>query len=248
MEEVTLKATKREVLGKKVKSLRNEGLIPAVLYGRKSDPVSLTLNRKEFLHVNKIASEATLIDIQIPGSENIKALIRQIQRHPVSDEIIHVDLYQVDMTQEIETEIPFEFEGTSAAVEELEGNLITNKDSIKVKCLPNKLVSEIKVDISKLKTFEDLIHISDIIVPEGIVVLDDREEVVAQVTPPRSEEELEAMEAEAAADAEKTQIETMEAEAAAEKADKEEAKEGEAEGLTEAPPSEQKEESDKQNK
>ncbi len=158
--------------------------------------------------------------MEIPGEKDIKALIREIQRHPVSDDIIHVDLYKVDMTQEIETEIPLEFIGVSPAVEELEGNLITNKDAIKVRCLPNKLVSELQVDISTLKTFEDLVHISDIVIPEGIEVLDDPEEVVVQVTPPRSEEELAEMEAEAAADTEKTQIESMEAEAAAEKAEK----------------------------
>ena len=220
---VSLKAEKRVVLGKKVKKLRKQGQIPAVMYGRKTDPLSLTLDRKEFLKVSKIAGESTLIDLEIAGNKENKVLIRHLQRHPVSDEIVHVDLYQVDMTSEIETEIPLAFTGTSAAVTELEGNLITSADSIKVKCLPNKLVSEIEVDISALKTFEDLIHIKDINVPEGLVVLDDAETVVAQVTPPRSEEELAELEAEVAtaADTEKAQIEGMEAEAEAEKAKKE---------------------------
>ncbi|MGA2667030.1 MAG: 50S ribosomal protein L25 [Patescibacteria group bacterium] len=242
--EIALKADQREVLGKKVKKLRKNGQIPAVLYGRKSDPISLALNRKEFFQVQKVAGEATLIDLQIPGQKETKALIRQIQRHPVSDNILHVDLYRVDMTQEIETEIPFEFTGVSPAVEELEGNLITNKDSVKVKCLPNKLVSEIKVDIGTLKTFEDLIHLSDINVPAGIEVLDDSEEIVAQVTPPRSEEELAELEAEttAAAETEKAQIETMETQAAAEKAEKESAEETE-ENQEAAPPTKEKESS-----
>lgn len=248
MEEVILKTLKREVFGKKVKNLRNEGKVPAILYGRKTDPVPLSLDRKEFLRISKEAGEATLIDLEIDGKKGPKALMRQIQRHPVSDEIIHVDLYQVDMTQEIETEIPFEFIGNSLAVEELEGNLITNKDSVRVKCLPNKLVSEIKVDISKLKTFDDLIHISDTNIPEGIEILDDPEEVVAQVTPPRSEEELAEMEAaETAADTEKAQIETMETEAAAKKAEKE-AAEGEPEGQAETPPPAEKQAESKEQK
>ncbi len=242
--EIALKADQREVLGKKVKKLRNNGQIPAVLYGRQFDSISLALNRKEFFQVQKVAGEATLIDLQIPGQKETKALIRQIQRHPVSDNILHVDLYRVDMTQEIETEIPFEFTGVSPAVEELEGNLITNKDSVKVKCLPSKLVSEIKVDIGALKTFEDLIHLSDIKMPEGIEVLDDSAEIIAQVTPPRSEEELAALETETAVEAEKAQIENMETQAAAAqqaKAEKEKPEEESMESQETPAPTEKKE-------
>ena len=196
------------------------------------------------MKVSKVAGESTLIDLEIAGNKENKVLIRHLQRHPVSDEIVHVDLYQVDMTQEIETEIPLSFTGTSAAVEELEGNLITNADSVKVKCLPNKLVSEIEVDISVLKTFEELIHLKDIDVPEGIEVLDDPEIVVAQVTPPRSEEELAELEAETttAADTEKAQIEGMEAEAAKEKAEKETSEGETTENQETAAPPKEKEE------
>lgn len=226
MEQLKLKATERKLLGKKVKVLRNNNQLPAVLYGRKFQTVPLTLDRKEFLKIAATAGEATLIDIEIADQktgEPIKALIRDIQRDPVKDDFIHVDLYKVDMQEKIETEIPLEFSGTAPAVEELEGNLITPKTSIKVKCLPDKLVSQIEVDTGVLKTFEDLIHVKDLNIPEGIEVLDESEDVVAQVTPPRSEEELEALEKEAktAAETEKEQIEGIEATAEAEKSAKE---------------------------
>lgn len=224
---ITLKATTRDLLGKKVKNLRQEKQLPIVLYGRNFSSVPLQVDTKNFIKILKVAGEATLIDIEIPNQENAKALIRQIQKDPTSDEILHADLYKVDMSQEIETEIPLVFEGTSAAVEELEGNFITNKDTIKVKCLPDKLISEIKVDISPLKTFEDLIHIKDLNIPEGIKVLDEAEDVVAQVTAPLSEEELESMEQEAAADTEKAQIENIESAAEKEKQEKEAEAEGE---------------------
>ncbi|MFA6492569.1 MAG: 50S ribosomal protein L25 [Patescibacteria group bacterium] len=221
MKNIILKAESRELLGKKVKTLRNDGQLPVVLYGRKFEALSLVINEKEFLKVLKEAGEATIINIEIPGKETAKALIRHIQKDPVSDRVIHADLYKVDMSQEIETEIPLVYEGVSPAVEELEGNFITNKDTIKVKCLPDKLVSEIKVDITSLKTFEDLIHVKDLNIPEGIKVLDEEEDIVAQVTAPTSEEELEAMDQEAAVDTEKAQIENMETEAEKEKAEKE---------------------------
>lgn len=238
MEKITLKATTRDLLGKKVKLLREKEQLPAILYGRKFQPLPLSLNKQEFIKISQKAGEATIIDVQVPQKESYKALIRDIQKEPVTDEIIHVDLYKVDMTQEIETEIPLHFVSTSPAVEEQEGNFITNKDSIKVECLPDNLVSEIEVDISILKTFEDLIHVKDLNIPEGIKVLEDAEDIVAQVTPPLSEEELKAMEEEATASTEKAQIETMEAAAEKEKAEKEKA-----EGEEKAEEETQKEES-----
>lgn len=221
MEQIILKANERDLLGKKVKILRREKQIPAVLYGRKFTPLAVTLSKSEFEKVFKVASESTLLNIDIPSKEKVSALIRDIQRDPISDEIIHVDLYKVDMNREIQTEIPLHFVGIAPAVEDLEGNFITNKDAIKVECLPDKLVNEIEVDISLLKTFEDLIHIKNLNVPSGIKVLEEEEDIIAQVTPPLSEEELKELEEEAAATTEKAQIENIEAEAEKEKAEKE---------------------------
>ncbi len=245
MEQVTLEASRRDLLGKKVKNLRENGQLPAILYGKKTKALPLSLDKNDFSKIAKEAGEATLIDLRVKGNPSTKVLIRDIQKHPVSDETVHVDLYQVDMTEEIQTEIPIKFEGVSAAVEELEGNFVPAKDSVKVECLPDKLVSELIVDISNLKTFEDLIHIKDLKVPLGIKVLDEGEEIVAQVTPPRSEEELEAMEEETktAAETEKAQIAGMEAEVEAEKAAKVEG-EGEVETeTTQAVPPQEKEKS-----
>ncbi len=227
MEQLTLKATPRDLLGKKVKIMRGKNQIPAVCYGQKIKPLSLTISKRELLMIAKQAGEATIINLEIPQKETLKVLIRDLQRHPLTDEIIHADFYNIDLSKAVQTEIPLEFVGASKAVEELEGNLITNKDSIKVECLPDKLVSKIEVDVSVLKTFEDLIHVGDLNISEGIKVLDEAEDIIAQVTPPRSEEELKAIEEEAAVDTEKAQIEDIEAKAEVEKAQKEEAKEGE---------------------
>lgn len=223
MEQINLKATTRDLLGKKVKILRAKGEIPAVLYGRKFQSLPILIDKKEFQKVAEKAGEATLINLEIPQKEPVKVLIRDIQKDPVQDTITHIDLYKVDMTQEIQTEIPLAFVGASPAVEELEGNLISNKDTIEVECLPDKLVPEIKVDISVLKTFDDFLHIKDLKIPEGIKILDDIDDIVVQVTPPRSEEELKALEEETTAEKEKAQIETIESEAEKEKAEKESA-------------------------
>lgn len=245
MENVYLKAQPREVLGKKVKKLRENGKIPAVLYGKEFDSLSLILDKTEYEKVLHDAGTSTIIDLEVEGKETFKILLHEPQCDPVSDKVLHADLYKVNMKEKIHTEIPLEFVGVSVAVVDLEGNLITNKDALEVECLPDKLVSEIKVDISKLKTFEDLIKVSDLDIPEGIEISADPEEIIAQVTPPRSEEELEAMEEEAAVDQEKAGIENLEAQAEAEKAEKaegEETVEGEAPAeVAEKPKNEPKE-------
>jgi len=221
MEQITLKAAPREILGKKVKVLRGKGQIPAVLYGRNFKSIPLLFDKTEFEKVFSQSGSSTIVNLTIIGQAPLKILIHEPQKDPVTDQILHVDFYKVDMTKEIHTEIPLKFIGTAPAVEELEGNLITNKDALEVECLPDKLVSEIEVNISSLKTFEDLIKVSDLKIPAGIKVLAEPEDIIAQVTPPRSEEELEEMEKEAAAEAEKAGIENIEAAAEAEKAEKE---------------------------
>lgn len=230
MEKINLIAKKRDLVGKKVKQLRKQGQLPAVFYGQGEEGQNIIISLGDFKKVYKKAGTSSLIDLEIDDAKSVKTLIKRIQLNPVTDQPIHVDFYKIKMDEAITTSLPLNFIGESAAVKEMEGNLITNKDSIEVECLPADLVSHIDIDISRLATFDDVIKISDLVIPGNIKVLDDLEETVVLVTPPRSEEELAQMEQEAAADTEKTQIEKMEAEAEAEKAEKpEEEKTGEGE-------------------
>lgn len=218
---LTIKANLRDNLGRQVKNVRAQGGIPAVLYGNNFKNLNLTFDKKEFDKVYTEAGTSTLVNLEVTNHEGLRALIHEPQKDPVTGNILHVDLYKVDMQKEIHTEIPLEFVGISPAVADLEGNLITNKDAVEVKCLPDKLVSEIQIDISALKTFDDSIKVSDIKVPEGIELLAEPEEIIALVTAPRSEAELEEMEQESTAEAEKVGIESIEAKAEEEKAEKE---------------------------
>ena len=217
-QKLILNAEIRTATGRRVKQLRVDGKIPAVLYGRAEENINLSLDRKEFEKLYKQAGSSTIVTVKIADGESVKTLIFEPQYNPLTDKIAHVDFYKVNMKEEIHTEIPLSFIGESPAVKDLEGNLITSKDEIEVKCLPDKLVSEIEVDISVLKTFDDNIKISDLIIPEGIEVINEPEEIVVMVSAPRSEEELEEMET-PAADTEKAAIENMEAAAEAEKAE-----------------------------
>ena len=194
-----ISAKTRETLGKKVKTLRKQGVIPAVVYGEKVKSMPLEVDYKEFEKVYKEGGESTIIKLKIQNPKSKKEetkniLIYDVSRDPVSDKFIHIDFYVVRMDKVITTEVPLVFEGESSAVETEEGTLIKNIIEVEVEALPANLPSELKVDISVLKTFDDLIHVKDLKVPQDVKILAEPNEVVASVTPPRSEEELAALE------------------------------------------------------
>jgi len=207
MKTFILEAKKRDVLGKKTKALRKLGLIPAIIYGHKAKNTLLSVDKGTFRDIYHQTGSSALVDLKIDDGETHKVLIHEPQTDPVSGEPIHIDFYQVRMDQKIKTEVPLVFVGESKAVKELEGNFVTPKDSVEIECLPNDLISEIKVDISPLETFEDSIQVKDLRVPDRITILDNPEETVSLVEEPRSEEELAELEEEVAEDVETIEVE-----------------------------------------
>lgn len=217
MKNIILKARKRKILGKKTKKLKKQNQLPAILYGHKVKNIPLTIDKKEFDYIFHQAGQTTLINLEITDIGSKKVLIQEVQLDPVSGHIIHIDFHQVKLTQKIKTEVPIITKGMAPAVSDLEGSLIINKDKIEIECLPQDLIHEIKIDVSELKTFDDKILIEDLKVPENIKILDDLEEVVALVNPPRSEEELAELE-----EAVEEKVEEVEIEKEAEKEEGEE--------------------------
>ncbi|MFH0853578.1 MAG: 50S ribosomal protein L25 [bacterium] len=193
MDKFDLTAQRRELKGKLNKKIRKENKIPAIVYGGDISPQMLELDAKEFRKLYQQAGESSLVDLKIDGQEALKVLIQDVQLHPVTDEILHIDFQKVDMAKTISAEIHLKFEGQSPVVAEQGGILVTSLESVQVECLPTDLVHDVPVDLSVLKTFDDKIRIQDIIVPKGITILDKPEIMVATVTPPRTEEELKAL-------------------------------------------------------
>lgn len=201
----------------KINNFRKQGKIPGVVYGHKIKSLSLSLDTKNFQKVFKAAGESTLLSLEIAGEKQPRhVLIKGVQKEPVFGAILHVDFYEVKMTEKITAEIPLIFVGESFAVKDLSGILVKNIDQIEVSCLPQDLPHEIKVDITSLKTFDDLIHIQDLIIPANVEVTANPKDVVASITPPRSEEELAGLEekveekVEAVGDVKKEEISTEE--------------------------------------
>lgn len=203
---LTLSAKIREDFGKKVKNLRKEGIIPAVLYGPKIKNINLEIDLKEFENIYNQAGESSLIKLKIKkqisqekekdkadkSGKEFLVLVHVIEINPLSQKPIHVDFYQPKLDEEITVSVSLVFEGEPEAVKNLGGTLVKNIHEVEVKALPESLPHEIKVDISGLKTFENDILIKDLILPEGTKIMKDPQETVAFVAEPEKvEEELE---------------------------------------------------------
>lgn len=178
----------RKEVGKKAKSLRKKGFLPAVLYGPNIKNLNLKVETKEFKKIFKEARESTLISLEVEG-KIMPVLIQEVQFDPLTEEPIHVDFYQPSLKEEIEAKVPLVFVGEAPAVKELGGTLVKGLSEIEIKVLPQNLPHEIKVDISKLKTFEDRILVKDLPLPKEVKVLRNLENAVAFVVPSEKVEE-----------------------------------------------------------
>jgi len=226
----TLNATKRTEKGEKTRTAIS---LPGVVYGAGKEAVSVSLNQGEFAKLYKEAGEASLIDLSVDGKNIGKVLVQDAQYDPVSDKVIHVDFRTIDMSKKLYTKVELRYVGESPIVKSTGGTLVTTLSEVEVECLPNDLVSHIDVDVSVLKSFEDVIKVKDLVLPSGITVLSPHgEALIAKAQPAITEEEVKAME-EAAKSADVSKIEMVE------KKKKEE--EGAEEGAT-APAEEKKEE------
>ncbi len=186
-----LSAMKREG---RVQDIRKASRIPAIMYGKGIAPQELSVPRSEFIKVSKAAGSSSLIDLSIDGQPPVKVLVKEVQRHVLRLDPIHVDLYQVNMNTEITANVPLVFIGESAAVKTLGGTLVKSMDELEVECLPANLPHQIEIDLSKLTTFEDAITVGSLVLPKGVKVTADAELTIATVSRPLTEEELKKME------------------------------------------------------
>lgn len=192
----TMIAKKRN---QKAEVLRKEGLIPAVVYGPHIDSFSVAVPATVFEKFYEEHGESTLIELQVEGEKAMTVFVKDLQIDPVKRTVSHVDFKHVTEGEEIEVEIGLEFEGVAPAVKELGGTLITAMDTLTVRCLPKDLVETISVDLTALKTFEESIHVRDLKVAEGLNIQDNPDALIAKVTAPLTQEQLEKMEEESTA-------------------------------------------------
>lgn len=223
-----LTAQSRTVLGRQAKQVMETGNIPAIVYGHGIDPKSISLNSSDFRKIIRTAGTSSLIDVTIDGSTPIKALIKEIQVHPITMVPVHADLHQIRMDEEITVEVPLKFIGESPAVKGLAGTLVHAFDSLEVTCLPANLPHEIEIDISTLVTFDDAITVGSLKLPAGVKIEADDNDTLASVVAPLTEDQLKKLEENAIGDVTAIKTEGEEKKAA------EEAKKAEEAAATEA--------------
>ena len=194
MERLELEVSKREIIGKKVRFLRRKGTTPVNLYGCGVDSTPLQADTKHLEQAMAQAGKTDLISLKIDGLKTARnVLIREVQRKPVSNELLHIDFYEVKMTEKIKADVPLAFIGEAPALKKSNVSLLHLIDSLHIEALPDVLPHNLKVDLSNLEETDQAIYVKDLILDEGVTMLSDPEQMLVKVAESRHE----AVEAEA---------------------------------------------------
>lgn len=206
-ERIVIEAEPREVVGKGVGQLRRDGIVPGVVYGR-GEPLSIQMDQKVLRRALRIVGTTHLADLSVDGKMR-PVLVREIQQHLTRGDVLHVDFLEVDMSHTIRMEIELVAVGESAPEADGLGVVTLPTRVIEIEALPDALVAELQIDVSGIATPDDLLYVSDIVVPEGVTILTDPEMVVARfeyASLPEEEEETDEFEDEFGATADDVEV------------------------------------------
>ena len=207
-ETLTLTLEPRKIIGKEVKKLRREGILPIAVFGQNISPYNAQVNERDFMKVVNKAGYTSLITLEVQGEITQQAFVQELQRHPVSLRIIHADLHVVDVNQPMTVDVPIILFGENRQVEANRAILNQPIHSIQIHALPTNIPHQIDVDVSGLADFGDSIQLRDIEFPGNVEVLADMDEVVVTLNPaPRASAETETAEATEAEAPEATEAE-----------------------------------------
>jgi len=176
-----LTATPRDARGKKLRRLRAEGRLPAIVYGHRQPAEPLLLDGHEFRKVFARAGRSHLLDLAIDGGRAEKVIIKEVQTHPRRQGAVHVDFYRIDLKEKLQVEVPIDFTGEAPAVKNGDGDLLTSLHHLRVECLPGDIPDSIPVDLSGLDEIDAGVRVGDVVVPEGVTVLHDPEDLIVKV-------------------------------------------------------------------
>ncbi|MGD0523022.1 MAG: 50S ribosomal protein L25 [Candidatus Microgenomates bacterium] len=188
MDKLNLKADVRKVVGRKVSKLRQEGLLPANIFGKKVKSQAIAVKLDDFLTVYKKAGETSLITLTV-GTDDKAVLVANVQVSPITDKPIHVDFHQVDLKEKVTADVPIEMTGESPAEKLSVGTVVQYIDEIEVEALPTDLPDKLVVNISKLAEVDQAIYVKDLdLDTKKVEVKVSPDEIVIKVEPPQKEE------------------------------------------------------------
>jgi len=188
MTKLTLKAEERKMTGRKVRRLRKEGILPANIYGKNVKSVSIQVTHTDFLSVYKDAGETGIVEITL-GGKTRPVLVNDLQVDPVTEAVLHVDFFQVNLKEKVTANVPVELIGESPAEKQRLGTLVQQLDEIEVEALPTNLPDKYEFDVSGLAEVDATVTVGDLKAIKDVEILTDKEQIVAKVEPLREEEE-----------------------------------------------------------
>ncbi|MBN1565723.1 MAG: 50S ribosomal protein L25 [Anaerolineae bacterium] len=193
---LVLEAAKRDVLGKQVRHLRKEGIIPGVLYGPTIEAIPLQMKWTELRPLLRAAGGSSVIEVAVSGGETYNALVRDVQRHPLRGDVLHVDFYRVRMDVVIRTDVPVVTVGSDLVIAKKGGVISQEMTTVTVECLPGNLPSHIEVDISGMTEIGETILAVDLPQIEGVTYLVNDDDTIVSSSyleraPEAEEEEIE---------------------------------------------------------
>lgn len=180
MKKTTLTVEPRNLEGRKVKQLRKEGKIPANIFGKQTKSLSVQVTLDAFTKVFKQVGETSLLDLQV-GSETRPVLIQNVQVHPVSGAVLHVDFRQVDLKEKVKAHVPLVVSGDAPAVSEKLGVLLTLLDELEVEALPTDLPEKLEVSVASLTKLHDSVKVKDLTLPKGVTALVDPDSEIVKI-------------------------------------------------------------------
>jgi large subunit ribosomal protein L25 len=193
MKRLGLEVSKRDITGKKVRFLRRQGVIPANIYGHGIDSTAINVDARSLKHLLAHVGSTDLIDLKIGDSKNaLRVLVRQVQRNPITDDLLHVDFYQVRMDEKIKADVPIAFVGEAPVLKKVKNSSVLHLiDSLHIEALPDDLPHSIEIDVSSLEELDSTIHVKDIQLGDRITLLSDSEQMAVKVIEARKEEVIE---------------------------------------------------------
>ncbi len=181
-----LKVENRTLLGKKIKKLRKQGIVPSNIFGPEFKSTSISVDKKEFIKVYRVVRETGVVYLSL-GKEEIPCLIKHLQKHPVTDVLLHVDFRKIDLAKKIETNVPVKTIGVSEAVSQKGGVLLLQSENLLVEALPQDIPHTIDIDISTIKELGQEIKVSDIAKSSKYLIKTSPEKVVVSVVAHKEE-------------------------------------------------------------
>ena len=193
-----LSANNREILGKKVRFLRRQGITPVHLFGHNIEPLPLQCDTVELKNVLARAGMTQIVSLKIDDTKMpTNVMVREVQIEPRTDELLHVDFYQIRMEEKIRVEVPIVTVGEAPALRFKENFLAHELNNLTIECLPDEIPSRVEVDLSDLTETEQAIHVGDISLGDGITIIDNPEQLVVKISTGFVEKEVEEEEVEA---------------------------------------------------